>query len=185
MRSRIGLVGAAMAAGSLVIGVGSAAAATKHTAAQTAKPSVLKCKISMTTVPPTDSNVVLVAPDGSQYGSSRCARKGFGPGVIASSFTVPDSGDTVGTFSEYFAKGSISGKFDLAPLEGTGISDTTFAAETLTGTVTVTGGTGIYKGLTRVKGKKGIGTMNCASPDSVHLACTDSVKVVLPANFTP
>jgi hypothetical protein len=42
--------------------------------------------------------------------------------------------------------------------------------------VTVNGGTGIYRGIT---GKSG--TMNCTSVDSVHLTCTEAVRVKLPA----
>jgi hypothetical protein len=186
MRSRISLVGAAIAAGSLVIGVGFAGAASKHTAAKAVTPTAVKCKImTLTTTPPADSNVVLIGDAGTQYGRSFCAKSGFGAGIIADSFTVPDSGDTVGTYTEYFRAGTVFGKFDLTPLEGTGISDTGFGTQSWTGTITVRGGTGVYQGIARAQGKKGIGTMNCTSPDSVHLSCTETVKVLLPANFKP
>jgi hypothetical protein len=186
MRSRISLVGAAIAASSLVIGVGFAGAASTRTAAKAVQPTVLKCRISsLTTGPPADSNVVLVADSGTQYGRNFCAKNGFGPGVISDSFTVPDSGDTVGTYTEYFRAGTVFGKFDLTPLEGTGISDSGFGAQSWTGTISVAGGTGIYAGIARAKGKKGVGAMNCTSPDSVHLACTETMKIVLPAGFKP
>jgi hypothetical protein len=48
--------------------------------------------------------------------------------------------------------------------------------------LTVLGGTGVYKG---IRGKKNTGTLDCASPDSVHLTCNEKVKAVLPATFTP
>ena len=176
------LVGAAICASSLVAGAGFASAAS-NSAATAVKRITLNCKIDMTTVPPAGSNVVLVAPQGKQYGPDRCATAGFGSGIIANTFTVPDSGDTVGVFSQYFRAGGIFGKFDLTPLQGTGISPTSFQSQAWTGTVTVTGGTGIYSGITHAKGKKGIGRMHCTSPDSVHLSCTDSVNVVLPAGF--
>jgi hypothetical protein len=178
------LVGVAISASSLVAGVGFAAAASKS-AATAVKPTALKCKISMTTQPPPGSNVVLVAPQGSQYGATHCPTAGYGSGAIVDKFTVPDSGDTVGTYYQYFHAGTIYGKFDLTPLPGNGISSTSFQSQAWTGTVTVTGGTGVYKGITRAKGKKGIGTMHCTSPDSVHLTCTENMKVILPAGFKP
>jgi hypothetical protein len=104
---------------------------------------------------------------------------------MADSFTVPESGDTVGTYYQYFRAGTVYGEFDLTPLPGTGISGTSFQSQSWTGTVTVTGGTGIYNGITRVKGKQGVGTMNCTSPDSVHVTCTERIKVVLPTGLTP
>lgn len=184
MRRRMCLVGVAISASSLVAGVGFAAAAGKS-AATAVKPTALKCKIYMTTAPPAGSGVVLVAPQGKQYGPNRCATPGFGSGMIADTFTVPDSGDTVGTYYQYFRAGSVYGKFDLTPLPGNGISSSSFQSQSWAGTVTVTGGTGVYKGITHAKGKKGIGTMKCTSPDSVHLTCTQNVKVVLPSGFKP
>lgn len=151
------------------------AASTKKPAV---KPITLKCSISMTTEPPSGSASVDQPPaQGSQYGPLHCPTKSFGPGIISDSFTVPDSGDTVGTYVQYFNAGSIKGAFDLTPDEGAPISDTNFSSQTWTGTVTVTGGTGIYKG---IKGKKGTGTMSCSSPDSVHVTCTEHVKVTMP-----
>jgi hypothetical protein len=150
------------------------------------KPTALNCKISMSTQPPAGSNAVdQPASQGVQYGPTHCARKGFGHGVIADSFTVPDSGDTVGTYVQYFQAGSIVGKFDLTPNEGAPVSDATFQSQTWTGTVTVTGGTGVYKGIKSKKGKKGMGVLKCTSVDSVHLSCSEKVKVVLPSTFTP
>jgi hypothetical protein len=172
-----------MGAASFIVGAGLATAASSTTAI---KPTVLRCKISMSTQPPAGSNSVdQAAPQGAQYGPSHCPRKGFGSGVIADSFTVPDTGDTVGTYVQYFHAGTIMGKFDLTPEPSTGISDSSFQSQTWTGTVKVTGGTGVYKGITGIKGKKGLGVFNCASVDSVHLKCNEKVKVTLPATFVP
>ncbi|HZE18125.1 MAG TPA: hypothetical protein VE197_21860, partial [Mycobacterium sp.] len=68
-------------------------------------------------------------------------------------FNVPDSGDMVGHYAQYFGGGSIRGKFDLSPQEGSGtISATNFQSESWTGTVSVTGGTGT---LAKAKGQDG------------------------------
>jgi hypothetical protein len=183
VRRRICLVGAAMALASLVAGVGLAAAAG---GTKPVKPTVLRCSMSMSTQPPAGSNSVdQPASQGVQYGPSHCPKKGFGPGIIADSFTVPDSGDTVGTYVQYFHAGTIAGKFDLTPNEGAPVSDTTFQSQSWTGTIKVTGGTGVYTGIKSVKGKKGVGVLNCTSPDSVHLTCTEKAKVTLPATFVP
>jgi hypothetical protein len=139
--------------------------------------------MSMTTGPPTGSNSVdQPATQGAQYGPSHCPRLGFGPGIIADSFTVPDSGDTVGTFVQYLRAGTIHGKFDLSPLPPTGIGGTTFESQSWEGTLTIVGGTGVYTG---IKSKKGAGKFKCTSPDSVHMTCTERVKVKLPATFVP
>lgn len=182
---RICLVGVAIVAGSLVVGGGLAGAASTSTGTSAVKSTVLACKISMTTTPPAGSNVVLLAPRGNQYGPTHCSAKGFGPAAMADSFTVPDSGDTVGTYYEYFRAGTVYGKFDLTPLPGSGISSSSFQSQSWTGTLTVTGGTGIYKGIAPIKGKKGVGTMKCASPDSVHVTCNETVQVGLPPGFKP
>ena len=189
MRRRIWLVGTVMATASLVLGVGFAAAASKSTSTNKVKPITLRCSISMATPPPAGDNTVTQPPlAGTFYGPDHCPTKSFGPGVEAALFTVADSGDTVGTYVQYFNKGSIKGAYDLSPAEGQPPSSTTFDSQAWTGTVTVTGGTGIYKGIKTYKAKhKPVtpGVLNCTSPDSVHLTCTEKVKIVLPATFTP
>jgi hypothetical protein len=170
-----------MAAASLVVGVGLAAAASSTKTK--VKPTVLKCNVSMATQPPAGSNsVAQPASQGEMYGPTSCPKKGFGSGVVATSFTVPDSGDTVGTYVQYFHKGTINGAFDLTPAESQTPSATNFESQSWTGTVTVLGGTGIYKG---IRGKKDTGVLDCTSPDSVHLTCTEKIKVKLPPAFTP
>ena len=61
-------------------------------------------------------------------------------------------GDTVGTYVQYFGAGSITGKFDLTPGEGALPTADNFLSTTYTGTVTVTGGTGVYAGIQGLKG---------------------------------
>jgi hypothetical protein len=169
----------AVAAASLAVGAGMALAATpKAATGSKVKPITLRCSMSLTTTPPRGSASVDQPPaQGTQYGPNNCPTNSFGGGIMEDSFTVPDSGDTVGTYKQYFGAGTIKGAFDLTPNEGAPISGANFASQSWTGTVTVTGGTGTYKG---IKGKKNSGVMNCTSPDSVHLTCTEHVKVVMP-----
>jgi len=176
---RICLAAAAVAASSLVVGGGIASAAgTSAAKPKKPKPSLLRCHISMSTTPPEGSNTVDQPPaDGKQYGPASCPTKSFGSGVESDTFIVPDSGDTVGKYVQYFHDGSVTGTFDLTPNNDTGVSDQTFTSESWTGTLTVTGGTGTFKG---IKFKKGTGVMNCTSTDSVHLTCTEKVKVLVP-----
>jgi hypothetical protein len=137
----------------------------------------------MATPPPGGDNAVQQPPqNGTFFGPSHCrtATKSFGGGIEGAPFKVADTGDTVGTYAQYFGAGSIKGKFDLSPGEGSLPTADNFLATDYTGTVTVTGGTGIYKGIKGVKGKKHLGTLNCTSPDTVHLTCIEKVKVTLP-----
>lgn len=92
---------------------------------------------------------------------------------MKATFKVPDSGDTVGSYAQYFATGSIRGKFDLTPTEASGaLSSTSFSNEAWAGTVTVTGGTGSFA---HASAKKG--TLKCTSADTVHLTCTEKLKL--------
>jgi hypothetical protein len=165
---RICLVGTAIAVVPLAVGISVAGAATA------AKPTVLKCHISLGTVPPPGSPAVDQPPsNGAQYGTVHCGGASFGWGVEKNAFNVPDSGDTVGTYAQYFGDGSIRGKFDLTPGEGSGdLSGSSFTSESWVGTVTVTGGTGP---LAKAAGKKGV--LKCTSADTVHLTCTEKIKL--------
>jgi hypothetical protein len=171
MKRRICLAGTAFSVVPLVVGMSVATAAPKSTAA---KASVLKCHISLGTVPPPGSPAVSQPPSqGAQYGTVHCAGGSFGWGVEKDTFKVPDSGDTVGNYAQYFGGGSIRGTFDLSPQEGNGsLSPTSFTSESLVGTVTVTGGTGA---LAKAAGKKGV--LKCKSGDSVHLTCTEKISL--------
>jgi hypothetical protein len=143
--------------------------------AASAKPTtVLKCKLYLTTTPPAGSSqVAQPASSGRQYGPVQC-NSGFGSGVAADKFTIPISGDFVGTYTQYFPSGSIQGKFDLAPEEAPPVSGTNFTSEAFKGKVTVTGGTGTLKGAKSTKP----GVMTCTSPDTVHMSCKETVKVI-------
>jgi hypothetical protein len=178
-----------VATASLVIGAGIATAASStKTKTVKVKPITLNCNISMATQAPSgSSNVDPTAAQGNQYGSTHCPTKGFGAGMIADSFTVPDSGDTVGTYVEYFKAGSVTGAFDLTPSEAPPLTDTTFSSQSWTGTITVVDGTGVYKGIKTYKAKHKPatpGVLNCTSPDSVHLTCTEKIKVTMPPATT-
>ncbi len=170
MRRRICLAGTAMAVVPFAMGISAATAAPKSTAQAT----VLKCHISLGTVPPPGSPAVDQPPaQGAQYGTIHCGGTSFGWGVQKDTFKVPDTGDTVGSYAQYFGAGSIHGKFDLTPGEGTGnISANSFTSESWVGTVTVTGGTG---SLAKAAGKKGV--LKCTSGDSVHLTCTEKLTL--------
>jgi hypothetical protein len=170
VRRRTWFVVAAAMTASLAVGTGMAMAAGSHTSA-----TKLTCRMSLGTVPPADSNAVNQPPaSGSQYGAVHCPKAGFGGGIMGDSFKVPDTGDIVGKFTQYFRAGSISGSFDAAPQESGTFGASSFAGGTWVGTVKITGGTGVYNA---IKGKKGTGVFKCTSPDSVHLACTEKIRL--------
>jgi len=168
VRRRMCLVGSAIAAAPLVIGFGVPAALAKGTAAKSV--ATLKCHITLSTVPPPGSPSVNQPPaQGAQYGPAHCPKAGSG--IESTTFTVPASGDTVGSYALYFGTSSVRGKFNLIPNEGSGdLSATNFESESWVGTFTVTGGTGTYAG---AAGKKG--TIKCTSGDSVHVTCTEKI----------
>lgn len=173
MRRRNWFALTAIMASTLATSTGIAVAASGKSAAPVIK---LNCKLSLTTTPPSGDNAVAQPPgSGNQYGPIHCRPRVlalFGAGIIADAFTVPDSGDTVGTYTEYFKTGSITGVFDITPLESD-FSATSFSRQAWQGTVKAKSGTGIYKG---IKEKK-VGTMTCSSPDTVHLTCTEKIKL--------
>jgi hypothetical protein len=171
---RIWLVVAAMAMGLLAVGVTQAVAA-KTKAKPKAKAVKVSCKASVGTMPAAgDDSVIPPVQEGSQYGAVHCAKL-WGSGIQADSFTLLDSGDLQGKYSQYFGTGTVHGTFALTA-EDTGppSSTTTFASVSYTGTVDVTGGTGALK---KASGK---GTLACASTDGVHFGCTETVKIALP-----
>jgi hypothetical protein len=176
-----------------------AAGTSKPASAGTVKAIVLKCKVSLTTEPPAGSDSVSAPSQGNQYGPVHCPKKtiapavkGFGSGVEGNSFTIPDSGDTVGRYTQYFGDGTVHGTFDLTPGEGsTSGGIVSFQGQTWAGTLKVTGGTGAYKGIQDFKatkgkkgkaGKKSLGTMSCTSADGVHMTCSEKVKLMMPAS---
>ena len=171
VKRRICLAGTALAVVPFAVGISAATAAPQSAAP---KGVVLKCHISLGTVPPPGSPSVAQPPvNGAQYGTVHCAGASFGWGVEKDIFKVPDSGDTLGSYVQYFDGGSIRGKFNLAPQEGSGlISANSFSSESWTGTVTVVSGTG---SLAKATGKKG--ELKCKSGDTVHLTCTEKLTL--------
>jgi hypothetical protein len=179
VRRRITLAATAVAGVSLVLAVGIAPAVGKpgrHRSGSTYAYE-MNCSFSLTTMPPPNSTAV-VAPtsQGAQYGGLKCGQAPFYGGAIGDTFTVPDSGDTVGNYTEYLNTGTIRGSFDLTPQEGT-FGNQSFQSQSWTGTISVTSGTGAFNQITSAKH----GTMNCSSPDSVHLSCNESILVRMPA----
>lgn len=183
MRGRISLAAIAVAAVAgvslaLVVGITPAIGkAGRH--ARAAESLKVECTMSPTTVPPPGStDVVAPAASGKQYGGLSCPQSGFYGGTFSDSFQVPDSGDTVGNYIEYLNTGTIRGSFDLTPDEGTFGGAGSFQSQSWTGTISVTSGTGAYKGIT---GKGG--SMSCDSPDSVHLSCVENITLNVPASM--
>jgi hypothetical protein len=131
--------------------------------------------MSLGTVPPADSNAVnQPQASGSQYGPVHCPTAGFGGGLAGDSFTVPDSGDLVGKYTQYFKAGSITGSFDVSPQTSGSFGANSFSAGTWMGPIKITGGTGAYQG---IKDKKGTGVLTCATQDSVHFTCHEKIKL--------
>jgi hypothetical protein len=175
VRRRMWFAVTVVTAASLAAGVGMAFAASPKKASAKTKAKTLNCSVSLTTEPPDGSNAVAQpSSQGQMYGPIHCSTKGFGGGVESAPFTVPDSGDTVGTYTAYFKQGTVSGSFDWTPQQQVDIS--AFQSQTWQGTMTITGGTGLYKGIV---GKKATGVENCTSPDSVHVTCTAKIKFTM------
>jgi hypothetical protein len=173
VKRRICLVGAAVSVILMAFGVAGAMASKTKTKTKTVtKPVAVVCHTKTTIVVPSgQTGVTPPVSQGSEYGIAGCGK--FGRGVQSDQFNVPDSGDTLATFTWYLPTGSIKGKYDLTPQEGT----LNFLSVDYVGKLTILGGTGAFAG---VKGK-GPGTMVCQSPDSVHTSCTDNVKLKLAA----
>jgi hypothetical protein len=164
VRRRICVVGAALSAGSLALGVVSASAAAP------ASVTKVTCKTSTgISVSQGDTAVTPPVAKGIEYGPARCG-KGLGNGVQTVVFNVPDSGDRVGQFQTYFATGTLRGKFTLIPQPGS-FSDTSFNETDYEGTMTITGGTGGFTGA------KGTAKMVCKSIDGIHTTCTNRLKL--------
>ena len=170
MRRRFCLVLAALSIGAMAFGAVGAAAATKKSSGKTKsfKPvAKATCKTNTgITVAQGDSSVTPPVSQGSEYGTSVCG-KVLGRGVQADTFNVPLSGDDLAKYTMFFPTGTIHGKYDLTPQEG---SFSNFDESDYVGTLTILGGTGAYQGA------KGIGTMTCTSLDGIHTTCTDHLK---------
>ena len=172
MKRAISLLAIVVVGGALVADATGALASTTK-----AKAVKLHCQLTLIQQPASGQDAVLPADSGDHYGRITCPH-GFGGGVIHDSFRVPDSGDTVAKYVAYFNRGTFSGTFDLTPGGGQELSDTSFQSESWTGTMTVRGGSGIYRGIALAKSGKG--KLTCTSPDTVHLKCRETISLVLP-----
>lgn len=175
---RIYLAAIAIAASSLAVAivVAPAGAKTKHkmNVASTVK---VTCRVSEAIVPPPGSDEVTPpVSQGQAYGSAACGS--LGSGVQSASMVLQESGDTTGNWWKYFRTGAVYGTYDLTPGSSLPTTPSNFAAGSYTGTLVVTGGTGVLKGVT------GTGTSTCNTPDSVHFSCTEQLKVKLPVVTT-
>jgi hypothetical protein len=163
-----------MVVGAAPLAIGVAAASAAPAAPAKPKPIVLNCNIQLTAAPlPANGGTVDQPPtSGWFYGPVGCPKAGYGAGIEASSFTVPLSGDTIGTFTQYLSAGTIKGAYNLVPQEN--LSSSFFSSANWVGTLSVTSGTGVYKG---IRSKHNAGTLTCSSMDTVHLTCTEKVRV--------
>jgi hypothetical protein len=166
---RICLVGAGVL-GTLVFSVSMASAAKTHKAPKV-KPTKVSCKLAMAVaIPDGDTTLALPAESGNMLGSASCGNL-LGSGVENAAFALQDTGDLTGKIKLYFGTGTIKGTFDLSPGDSQMPTPGSFQTQDYTGTAVVAGGTGAYKGVT------GTATLVCTSSDSVHLACTEKLKL--------
>jgi hypothetical protein len=167
VRRRICMMGAALSAAPLALGVAPALAAKSTAKKPKPKPVQTACTTNVgIMIPAGETGLTPPIAGGSEYGTAVCA-KVFGRGVQSDNFTTPDSGDTAATFTLYFRRGTLRGSYDLTPQEG-GLN---FTETDYLGTLTVKGGTGLYQGA------KGTGTMTCRSLDGIHTSCQDKLKL--------
>lgn len=154
-------------AGVLTLG----AAATS--VAAPAKSSTVKptCAIAVTEQIPAGGVTINTGDThGASLGTVTCGKL-LGSGLAWMSFTVPASGNLVGGFKQYYATGSMHGKYVLVPTDSNSPQPSTFSAASYAGTLTVDGGTGAYHNA------KGKGTITCRTPDSIHFSCTEHLKL--------
>lgn len=156
---------AAALAAVLAVGVvaTSVATAAKHSAA--VKPT---CFMALSAqIQPGETAINPADTSGANTGSIKCGKL-LGAGLAQLSFTMPASGNLVGAAQEYFALGSMHGKYVLVPDDPTSDS---FSAASYTGTMTIKGGTGAFQMA------KGTGKLKCTTTDSIHLSCVEHLKL--------
>jgi hypothetical protein len=130
----------------------------------------VQCGIRLTDqIPPGRTTLGPPGSGGSQFGTTSCG-KPLGKGVAATSFTTtPTSANTgvvSGAYTQFFARGTVHGKFKL-----------TFTAS-MTGSVSYVGGATIAGGTGRFAGAKGHAGLTCSSPDGgIHTSCTEKIKL--------
>jgi hypothetical protein len=178
---RICLLGAAIA-GLLIIGVTSAMASAPHASKASSKSKTAGTKVSCTSklilqVPTSSTTVTQGALDGTEYGNTKCD-KTIGRGVQFETFATDAGGNVSGNWQQYFNTGTLYGKYTLTPDDNNPPTTSSFTAASYVGTVTIKGGTGVDAKAS------GTGTLKCSTQDSIHFACTDKVKLVLPSTST-
>jgi hypothetical protein len=176
MGVRLPIVGAASAVGVLAFGIGPAASAAGPVSkAASSSSGAMSCKASVTTeIPAGATRAVSGAQSGKQWGPVHC-RQPLGIGVQKNAFTIPDSGDMVGTFRAYFAAGTVYGKFVLSPeaiVLSTSLQE--FTSFTYSGKMNIKSGSGAWSGA------KGTGTATCKSADGLHFKCTEKLTLTKP-----
>lgn len=174
---RIVFTGAAVAA---LFTAGVPAAAMAATSAHHAKKTTTttktvttheSCKLSLTTVaPPGSSGVTAGTTTGVNFGNSTCSSAR--PGVARQMFSIDTAGDLNGKLQQWFATGSVYGTFQLtASSLSAPPTATSFGKAKYTGTVKLTGASGMMKGIS------GTGTMACYTPDSLHFTCVEKLTL--------
>jgi len=125
------------------------------------------CKLAVTTVAPAGTTGVTAgSATGTNYGTSHCG-KPLSVGAVRQTYSLTDEGAMTGKIHDWTKTGTVFGTFDLTEMAASGPpTSTTFAAATYSGSVKISGGSGMLKGTT------GTGTMTCKTPDSLHYACT-------------
>jgi hypothetical protein len=183
---RLCLLGMAMAG---LLSAGITTAATAKTPTKGSKPAKVKlvpkpkpvttkvsCKLTLVLQPTAKVTTILPGTgSGSQVGTAKCPGP-VGGGVQTDNFTTDDSGDVTAPYTQWFKGGTLAGQYTLIPSGGgqPSAGNNQFGAQSYTGTLTVTGGSGGWKGAT------GKAKLTCATPDAVHLACTESLTVTVP-----
>jgi hypothetical protein len=167
VRRRICMMGAVISAVPLTLGVAPAMAASSSAKKQKPKPLETNCTTNVgIMIASGDTGLTPPIANGHEYGTATCG-KVLGHGVQTDTFTTPDSGDTLATFTLYFPGGTVHGTYDLTPQEG-GLN---FLETDYLGTLKVKGGSGLYHGV------KGTGTSTCQSLDGIHTTCHDKLKL--------
>jgi hypothetical protein len=180
VKRRIFLAATAVAGVSLALVVG-ISPASGHGKTTTTQVVTLTCDFNLTSqVKPGSTTVTPDDTSGTQYGRiNTCTSDpktsppaSFGQGVMFDNFTLADTGDTTGSYAQYFLTGVIRGTYDLTPQEGGG----GFTSASYVGTGTIASTTGGYRGVTAKRPAK----LTCQTPDSVHFACTETVRLSVP-----
>jgi hypothetical protein len=130
------------------------------------------CQLALVTQPPSDDVTITPGTTGSQFGTANCGKI---RGVVSDTYKMDDGGDIIAPYTMWARTGTLSGKMTLTPTEQVGSpSSLPFTAQTYAGSATVTKGSGTWN---RAVGRA---TVKCSTLDSVHFACTASLKVTIP-----